>query len=178
MSSSQSQPISDACGTTSDAQPSAALRFLPKTWQDYRAPALPLVAGVTYEAWHPFKLEAYQPIPDDPEGGYPAEVKTWVPGWRYEPSGPEDVEEVWDGEGVQYRTIVSLHRPAPRYPERVFYTRQWRGPNGRVFGKTGLRCVIAPTFRHWLRGERWPDRSPARAGHVAWVRALQNAQSR
>jgi hypothetical protein len=165
---SQSQPCGDAKSAATEAQPSAA-RYLPKTWADYRAPALPLLAGTTYAAWHPFKREEYQPIPDDPESGYPAKCATWVPGWRYEPSGPEDMEEVWDGEGVQLRTIVSLHRPGARYPERVFYTRQWQAPNGHTFGKGALRCVIAPTFRAWLRGERWPAYSPARAAHARWV---------
>jgi hypothetical protein len=152
-------------------------RCLPKTWEDYRQPAFPLHSGATYEAWHPFKLEAYQPIPDDPDGGYPDKVNTWVPGWRYEDCGPEDVEEVWDGAGLQRRTVVSLHRPGPRYPERVFYTRQWVDPNGHVFGRSNLRCVIAPTFRAWLRGERWPTRSPARDAHVTWARTPSQADA-
>lgn len=176
--SSRSQPVvdEDPIPAITEGAPSAAVkRYLPKGWggyADYLAPPIPLVPGVTYEAWHPFKREEYQPIPDDPEGGYPAKCATWVPGWRYEDCGPEDVEEVWDGEGEQLRTVVSTHRPGPRYPERVFYTRQWRAPDGRVFGRGGLRCVIAPTFRAWLRGERWPSFSPARKAHARWAYTL------
>lgn len=142
-------------------------RHAPRDW--YRRGPTPLLVGATYAAWHPFKLEAYQPIPDDPEGGYPEKVNTWVPGWRYEDSGPEDVDEAWDGEGTQRRTIISIHRPAPRYPERVFYTRQWVDPAGHMFGKANLRCVVAPTFRRWLHGERWPTYSPAASAHRRWV---------
>lgn len=157
----------------------AERRYLPKVWGE---PPTPLAAGVTYSAWHPFKRDEYAPIPDEgPESGgvydWTARESTWVPGWLFEPCGRygEDVQEVWDGEGLQLRTIVSLHKPGPKYPERVFYVRQWQAPCGRRFGKAGLRCVIAPTFRHWLRGERWPSYSPAREAHIRWVQhALGN----
>lgn len=155
-------------------------RFLPKGWgglNDYLAPPLPLVAGETYQAWHPFTKGEYDDLLDleDPASGAvcqaPKPVATWIPGFRFEPCGQygEDTEEVWDGEGVQLRTIVSLHKPGPTYPERVFFVRQWKAPSGKVFGKTGLRIAVAGEFRRWLRGERWPSFSEAREAHVAWA---------
>lgn len=170
MNSPSQDALRRAEDARSDSQHSAGLvRFAPRSWFDRRAVALEV--GRAYEAWHPFKREQYTGF--DEEGGFASE--TWVPGWRYEPCGPEDVEEVWDGEGVQLRTIVSIHKPG-KYPERVFYVRQWRDPDGRVFGNTALRVVVTPTFRHWLYGERWPDYSPAREAHVRWAAQSSEAQ--
>lgn len=167
-------PVARAAG---EAGGSAAERFLPRRWlADYGKPPLPLAEGVTYAAWHPFIRGSYlEPDGyDEPASGAlfqaPQPHATWQPGWSYEACGPhgEDSEEVWGGEGVQLRTIVSIHKPG-RFPTRVFYTRQWRDPDGKVFGKTSLRVVVAPTFRHWLMGERWPVYSPSREAHIAWA---------
>ena len=132
--------------------------------------------GQTYPVWWPFKRENYTPIPDeDPAaGGTPSlsrETFTWIPGWRYEDCGPEDVEEAWDGEGTQHRTVISLHRPA-QFPTRVFYVRFWRDPYGRAFGNRALRMTTVQSFNQWHRGEKWPGRSSAFRAHRAWVARL------
>jgi hypothetical protein len=136
-----------------------------------------LSEGQVCRAWHPFMRQTFQPFPEpvlpgDWAGLYvtPPEVPTWVPGWRYEDCGPEDVEEVWDGEGEQLRTIVSIHKPG-RYPTRVFYTRQWRDPDGKVFGKPPLRMTTMQAFRTWLSGDRWPSYAPCHTAHTKWAAA-------
>ncbi len=176
-------------GETSAVRPSAhpERRFLPKGWgglADYTAPPIPLIVGETYRAWHPFTRGEYQDPFDfeDPASGgtfqMPKPHATWAPGFRFEPCGRhgEDTEEVWDGEGVQLRTIVSFHKPA-HYPERVFYVRQFRDPGGKVFGKSALRIEVTFKFRRWLRGDRWPSFSPARRAHVQWAYRLANADT-
>lgn len=82
---------------------------------------------------------------------------TWVPGWNYEQRGPEDTEMVWDGLGEEIRTIISTHKPGAKWPERVFYVRQWRDPDGKVFGRSNLRITTMQAFRRWASGQRWRD---------------------
>ncbi len=171
----------DTCAATpKSAAPER--RFLPKGWggvSDYTAPPIPLIVGETYQAWHPFTRGEHTDLFDFEEAGsggtfaMPAPHPTWVPGFRFEQCGQygEDTEEVWDGEGVQLRTVISLHKPA-HYPERVFYVRQWRDPSGKVFGKANLRVEVAGVFRRWLRAERWPAFSPAKKAHIKWAHTL------
>ena len=104
----------------------------------------PLVT--TYERPYPFKRGEVTLWDED--GGHTK--PTWVPGWDYEPDGPESMAPVWNGEGHEIRTVVSIHTPAPRYPTRVFYTRRWRDPDGHEFGRAGLRITTAAAFRRWL----------------------------
>lgn len=124
-----------------------------------------LEAGRTYAAWFPFKREKYLPhyeYEDPASGGGPQrpppERDTWVPGWKIEivHAGPEDIDESpsWDGDGAMLLTVVSLHKPGPTYPTRAFYVRQWRDPDGRVFGKANLRCITASALKAWLRGSK------------------------
>lgn len=174
----------DECGDAGlQTRAAPERRFLPRGWGgigDFIAPPIPLIVGETYRAWHPFTQGEYLDCLDfeDPASGGtfapPKPSLTWVPGFRFEPCGGygEDTVEAWDGEGVQLRTVISLHKPGPTYPERVFYVRQWRAPNGRVFGKTGLRVAVSPVFRRWLRGERWPAYSPAKEAHIRWAHTL------
>lgn len=110
--------------------------------------------AVEYVAWMPFKRIMYTPPPDDPEAP-PQAFETWVPGWYHEALPPygEDSRPVWDGEGQEVRLVVSVHKPG-RFPPRVFYTRQWRSPDGRQFGKTGLHMTTHQAFVSWRSGER------------------------
>lgn len=107
-----------------------------------------IVAGTTYSAWQAFKRTTYTDY--DEEGGF--EVPTWAPGWEYEAYGPEDSRPVWQGQGAQLRTVIAVFKPG-RYPERVFYTRQFRDPSGKIFGRDGLRITTAQAFRRWMAGE-------------------------
>lgn len=87
----------------------------------------------------------------DEEG--PHDVQSWRPGVRGVPVYPGDVEEVADGMGSIVLTEVSRHKPG-RYPERVFYVRQWIDPDGRRFGKPGLRMTTAHAFARLCKGYR------------------------
>lgn len=107
-----------------------------------------IVAGETYSAWWAFKRTTYTRF--DEEGG--SEVETWAPGWEYEAFGPEDSVPVWQGQGAQLRTVVAVYKPG-RFPERVFYTRRWRDPDGKEFGRDGLRITTAEAFRRWRAEE-------------------------
>lgn len=120
-----------------------------------------LTEGVTYEAWYPFKREKYQPhpepvIPGDWQGQYtdPPEIETWVPGWESEGDGYGGNSYNWHGNGAMLLTVVSLHKPGKAYPERAFYTRQWRDPDGKIFGKKNLRCVSSLALKNWLGGSK------------------------
>lgn len=66
---------------------------------------------------------------------------------------PPDIEAVADAMGAQVITVVSVHRPG-RFPTRVFYTRQWRDPDGKLFGKGNLRVLSIHHFRTLTRGYR------------------------
>lgn len=109
--------------------------------------------GAMIEVAHPFVRSTYT----DFDGERPYERATWRPGTRGENVGPEEVDMVADGIGTQIVTVVSVHRPGT-FPPRVFFTRRWRDPDGREFGKNkchvksqqGFRSIIAG-FRHEYR---------------------------
>ena len=115
-----------------------------------------LEVGRTYTvAPFPFKRETYLSPEDgsDVVSWASGTAVSWAPGVRFEPMPPygENAEAVADGEGAMLLTVVSLHKPG-RYPTRVFYTRQWRDPDGKVFGDTKLRVTVVSAFRRRLTG--------------------------
>lgn len=142
-----------------------------------------LIEGQTYEVWYPFKRETYQPPPVLENPGawiskyidQPA-VQTWAPGWESE-AWEYGQTYNWHGNGAMILTVVSLHKPGPTYPERAFYTRQWRDPDGKVFGRTNLRVISSRALVNWLHGSRtahlessreeveldWPEPLPPQA---------------
>ncbi len=85
----------------------------------------------------------------DDEGS--AEVPTWKPGVSREGEGTAYA----DGIGGQIVTVISTHKPG-RYPMRVFFTRKWRDPSGKVFGKTACRVLSLQAFRTLVGGFRHP----------------------
>lgn len=99
-----------------------------------------------------------------------AEVPTWVPGVRFETCGPEDSEAVADGVGRIILRVVAVFKPG-RFPTRVFFTRQWETPDGKMFGKARLRVAILPQFRKLARGYRHDYSMSAKAEESA-LRAL------
>jgi hypothetical protein len=105
--------------------------------------------GAFIEVAHPFVLEEYSGFDEDG----PLKRMSWRPGVRFEMIGPEDSGSFADGIGKQVLTIISTHKPG-RYPERVFYTRQWVSPDGHQFGKTKLRIITAAAFRTIIKGYR------------------------
>lgn len=108
--------------------------------------------GKTYNVRYPFVLEDVELPPDDPEATQMAKVKSWRPGVKWEQDDEySDAAACADAFGEMLLTVVDVHKPG-RFPTRVFYTRQWKDPNGRVFGKGGLRITTLERFRRISRG--------------------------
>jgi len=78
---------------------------------------------------------------------------SWRPGIDYRMIGyhGDDSEEYANAMGKMHLTVVSTHKPG-RYPERVFYTRQWESPDGKRFGKAGLKIATTYKFKRLCRG--------------------------
>jgi hypothetical protein len=109
--------------------------------------------GAEIEVAHPFIREVYNGFEEDG----PFSTLSWRPGTRVDPHGPEDVEDVADGIGAQIIKVVSVHKPG-RYPTRVFFSRTWRDPEGREFGKTKLCMATSSAFRRRCNGYRYEYR--------------------
>jgi hypothetical protein len=109
--------------------------------------------GAVLTVTYPFVRETYTTYDD--EGG--CSMPTWRPGVRYEDCGPEDVEPVADAEGQAIFTVVATFKPG-RFPTRVFFTRRFVSPEGKVFGKGKLHIATAEKVRRLARGYRDPYR--------------------
>jgi hypothetical protein len=110
------------------------------------------------EAGKTYTVENYPFVRGDgswsDELGPIADGHHWRPGLDDVMYGPEgETYPVYDGLGKQLLSIVSIHKPG-RYPERVFYTRQWVDPDGKVFGKHGLKVAVAWRFKQLASGYR------------------------
>lgn len=79
--------------------------------------------------------------------------KRYRPGVRTVLLPPDggSTEDYADGVGLQIVTVISTHKPG-KFPERVFYTRQWKDPAGNVFGKTKLFTKTRGHFNRLIRG--------------------------
>lgn len=109
-----------------------------------------LKPGAYIEVAYPFIEQA-----NDAGNSFKDDAKTckWRPGTRNEQSAPDDYDTVADGIGTMILTIVSTHTP-PGWPTRVFYTRLWRDPDGKEYGKKELRCHSAAWFTQLCKGYR------------------------
>lgn len=112
-------------------------------------------AGSVYDFPYPFVKELYDD--GDPEGG---PSLSWRPGVRFESRvirGDGEFDEVFDAVadsiGRQVITVVSTHKPGA-FPTRVFFTRKWKDPQGREFGKGKLHIKSLAAFRVLIRGWR------------------------
>lgn len=81
----------------------------------------------------------------------PYEFESWRPGTRGEAVYPDDCEEVADGEGEMILTVIDVFKPG-KYPERVFYTRKWKDPDGKIFGKNLLKITVVSAFKRRISG--------------------------
>jgi hypothetical protein len=106
-------------------------------------------AGQKFEACYPFTRTTYTDF--DEEG--PFEVASWKPRIEYVERGPEDTEAIAHGEGKVLLEVIDSHRPG-KYPARVFFTRRWRDPDGKVFGNTALRIKTSQAFGRLTKGYR------------------------
>lgn len=106
-----------------------------------------LEEGKTYCVKYPFCLDVFNPDMGE------FEFATWRPGTnRFATEFTEWAEA--DAMGEMILTIVSIHRPGD-YPTRVFFTRQWKDPDGKIFGKQKLQIKTKSAFKRMLKGYRY-----------------------
>lgn len=103
---------------------------------------------------HPFVRSTYEEPTDDSEGYNTRTVPCWKPGIEFVATYSGDTDTVAHGVGKQRLTVISRHKPG-KYPERVFYVRQWIDPDGKEFGKPKLRITTAGAFKSMCRGYRY-----------------------
>jgi len=111
--------------------------------------------GDVRAARYPFVRDSYSYY--DTEAEASAELETWKPGVRFEVCGyyGDDSEARADGEGEIIFTVVDVHKPG-KYATRVFLTRQFRDPDGGVFGKPKLHIWTLEKFNRLSRGYQYP----------------------
>lgn len=95
---------------------------------------------------YPFVRTSWNKPVWDGEGYSEEAYEGWKPGCKSVSDGGYDFDLVADGIGAMILTVVSIHKPG-RFPERVFFTRQWRDPDGNVFGNKKLRMATTQTFK-------------------------------
>jgi hypothetical protein len=111
-------------------------------------------AGDTFKVEYPFSQEDYTTW--DGEDG-PVTNKTWRPGVRCEQvDNFGTVDTKIDGKGAMHLTVVDIHKPG-KFPTRVFFTRQWEGPDGKKFGKGNLHITTSQNFKRLVAGYRYWD---------------------
>ena len=106
----------------------------------------------TYIVPYPFH-EEFVDIPAE-EGMFQT-TESWIPGCDNEYNGVDGYSLTADKMGEMHLTIVDIHKPG-KYPTRVFYTRKWKDPNGKVFGKNSLHICVTEKFKRLLKGY-WLD---------------------
>ena len=77
----------------------------------------------------------------------------WRPGIEMVECGPYDHEAMAHGLGFQRLTVHGVFKPG-RFPTRVFYTREFIDPDGKVFGNGKCRITSLGPFRVKARGYR------------------------
>ena len=110
-----------------------------------------LMINHPYNVTCPFVKETYEALEEDG----PVSVPSWRPGVRWEHVYPDDSRPVADGIGLVTYWLVSIHKlPAP-YPARVFFTRKWIDPDGKVFGKNKLHIMTVSAFKRRLQSYKF-----------------------
>lgn len=104
-------------------------------------------AGQVFAVTYPFVRDTFT-LPDfDVEVTLP----TWKPGCNSRPVYPDSSELICDAEGQMLLTVVAVVKPG-KYPTRVFFTRQFKDPDGKTFGKTNLRITTVNAFQRRAKG--------------------------
>jgi hypothetical protein len=110
-------------------------------------------SGDQFAVPYPFSRDTYTVHDTDEETFTSTEVPTWRPGTRPD-EGATYCDAVADGMGAMLITVVSVHKPG-KFPTRVFFTRRWRDPDGREFGKGKLHIRSQAQFRFLIGGFRY-----------------------
>lgn len=111
-------------------------------------------ADQTFIVDYPFYIEDGALLDMDEDG--PVIGKSWRPGAECTGECPYRGVDEWyaNGMGKVIYKAVSIHKPG-KYPERVFYTRQYKDPRGKIFGKTNLHITTTQNFKKLLNGYRY-----------------------
>lgn len=109
--------------------------------------------GDKFEVRYPFVRVTFVSSYD--ESGMPESDKGWRPGCDCEKieDGFGGYDYAADAHGQMLLEVVSTHKPGS-FLDRIFYVRQWRDPDGKVFGKNKLRVTTAQSFGKLLKGYR------------------------
>ena len=91
-----------------------------------------------------------------PKDGVLQEIDSWRPGVIFIQECPEEDGYAYaDAMGEMVLQVVGKFKPKG-YPERVFFTRQWKRPDGILFGKKRLMIDTAAQFNRRCAGYRYP----------------------
>src|SRR3546814_8125533 len=110
--------------------------------KDEATPSAPRVGDI-FTVVYPFVREEVSLFGEDG----PYESVKWRPGASYENCGPYgDVDICAHGEGKMVLCVEDVHKPG-HFPTRVFFTRHFIDPDGKRFGKGGLKIMTVDAFR-------------------------------
>lgn len=98
--------------------------------------------GASFKVQFPFVMVVGHTIGEDCPSFFPS----WKPGVE-----PDNTGAHYHGDGFMVLTVVSVHKPG-NYHQRVFYTRKWIDPSGKVFGKDTLKVTSQGNFRRLISG--------------------------
>lgn len=105
--------------------------------------------GQEIKADYPFVRSTYEDCSD----GELVELKTWKPGINWESDGFDGFDACADANGKVVYNIVAIFKPG-KFPERVFFVRNWIDPEGKRFGRNNLRITSVQNFRRLTLGYR------------------------
>lgn len=91
--------------------------------------------------------------PDSPHGGF--EDEGWTPGCdKDKAENGQEWDFSADGLGAMVLEVVKIVALPGSFQTRIFYVRQWRDPDGKVFGKRRLRVTTKSAFSKIAKGYR------------------------
>jgi hypothetical protein len=114
----------------------------------------------TIEVPYPFVMDAYNGVDEEGQG---FSTESWRPGTKPVTVSVDEIfgdisQYIAQGMGHMLIRVVKVVRLPKHYKTRVFYVRQWRDPDGKVFGKTALKVATADAFKRLLNGFRYSYR--------------------
>lgn len=92
--------------------------------------------------------------------GYAADIgeyqdEGWRPGCDRDRSPADGIDDhTADGLGAMLIQVVEVVRLPGGFAPRVFYVRQWRDPDGKVFGKRRCRVTTTSALAKTIKGYR------------------------
>lgn len=125
----------------------------------------------SYEVPYPFFQTTYQGWDED--GGY--EAPCWRPGCQADDDGYGRTVWAADAMGQMILEVVGRFKPNGPYPERTFFVRRWRDPEGREFGKGKLRITTSKAFMRLTQGYRHEYELSGETGPV--LKAVKRLES-